>query len=1021
MAEENNIPAWVDPDYGYDPANPRKPNMREMMELIAGKSLEELYSSGEDWSGISRQASDLLYGSVGSNQDTRDFTAITAAATDPSTGEINADRFVAATQIATSQMYGGTTVKYQSGGYQTDEVGNTVMDDSGNPLELPPSLYIVGNNGTILRGLSVSNVEKMEEELKTFGVQTVDWVGDVMSNMQQSGGFTEAQMQSNLKTLGDLQNAYNPWADYQDIWGMEGLVTGVAPTIDNFKVVTGLKATDAGSETVTETPAQTITSPEVQTVEEATSTTTDVTQPTYAETPQASEALPAATPGFNQMQNQAQTIQTGVTGTGIYPQTNVTGTTGTPVQTSGLSAVPQTIQTMPNYTGTTMANLTSQSQGGFGGIKKYKNAFGQEISVTVDASGNPLTFVPPGYTAAAEGGLMGFKEGGLESDPVKSSDDIYLKIAQRVMNFQGDSSELKKQMAANPALAAKLGSLTNALTNMATTRMGAAPGTDVGNLSSQIGPEQFKKMQQDVVTGTMVPPQQAAVQQITPQAADFIPTTAGMAPAQADMAQAAVVPTVQQAQMPQMTAAGTMAPTTVTPQVQAETEALQAQAGAIQPGSTITPQQQLTTSITGMQAATGESVDVTGAPTRTMQVGERVEGTGVDQAQVAQAFGTGEVQAASVQDELASLMQQFEGGETPAWAAGSMRNATAMLAARGLGASSLAGQAVIQAAMEAALPIAQIDAGNKQQVALFKAEQRAKFLGIEFDQAFQAKVMNAAKVSEIANMQFSADQQIALENSRAANTMELNNLSNQQAMVMAEAAALSQLDMANLNNRQQSAVQNAQNFLQMDMANLNNEQQTAMFKAQQNIQALFTDQAAENAAEQFNATSENQTNQFFASLSAQTSQFNASQANAMDQFNVNNVNALRQFNAEMQNQRTMFNAQNGLVIAQANAQWRQNIATMNTAAINESNMTFAQTMNELTATNLDEIWQRERDLLSMAFQVSENNANRANEVVLQKIAAQAQKDAAELQADLEAEANTGDFIKEILVGIAGWS
>ena len=39
MAEENttnNIPAWVDPDYSYDPSNPRKPNMREMMELIAG-------------------------------------------------------------------------------------------------------------------------------------------------------------------------------------------------------------------------------------------------------------------------------------------------------------------------------------------------------------------------------------------------------------------------------------------------------------------------------------------------------------------------------------------------------------------------------------------------------------------------------------------------------------------------------------------------------------------------------------------------------------------------------------------------------------------------------------------------------------------------------------------------------------------------------------------------------------------------------------------------------------------------
>src|SRR6056300_774908 len=241
MAEDNNIPAWVDPDYGYNPESPRKPNMREMMEMIAGMPLEELYSSGQDWSGISRQASDLLYGSVGANQDTRDFVAITNAATDPTTGELNVDRFVAATQIATSQMYGGTTVKYQSGGYQTDELGNTVMDDSGNPLELPPSLYIVGNIGTVLRGLSVSNVEKMEGELNTFGVQTVDWVGDVMNGMQQSGSFTETQMQNNLKVLGDLQNAYNPWADYQDIWGSEDLVTGVAPKIDNFKVVSGLK------------------------------------------------------------------------------------------------------------------------------------------------------------------------------------------------------------------------------------------------------------------------------------------------------------------------------------------------------------------------------------------------------------------------------------------------------------------------------------------------------------------------------------------------------------------------------------------------------------------------------------------------------------------------------------------------------------------------------------------------------------------------------------------------------------
>ena len=57
--------------------------------------------------------------------------------------------------------------------------------------------------------------------------------------------------------------------------------------------------------------------------------------------------------------------------------------------------------------------------------------------------------------------------------------------------------------------------------------------------------------------------------------------------------------------------------------------------------------------------------------------------------------------AASVQDELSTLMAQFDDGQTPAWAkAGSMRKAMQTLAARGLGASSLAGQAVIQVAME---------------------------------------------------------------------------------------------------------------------------------------------------------------------------------------------------------------------------------------------------------------------------------------------------------------------------------
>jgi len=503
--------------------------------------------------------------------------------------------------------------------------------------------------------------------------------------------------------------------------------------------------------------------------------------------------------------------------------------------------------------------------------------------------------------------------------------------------------------------------------------------------------------------GETMSPYQASVAQVTPEAADFIGDTAGQAYYQAPMQEAETVSDISQTGVPQVAPTSVMTPATVSDQVQTTTEGLTGVTGTLGTQAQVDAAQQTGTSVAGLEAAQGTATMVNAPAAREIQQGEII--SGVADAEKAAQFNE-QIQAAeatpskqaTVQGQLEGLMQQFEGGNTPAWAAGSMRTAMQTLAARGLGASSLAGQAVIQATMEAALPIAQMDAqtqaqfeaqnlSNRQQRAMLAAQQRAQFLGQEFDQAFQARVQNSARIGDIANMNFTAEQNIALENSRAANTMNLNNLSNSQAMVMAEAAALANLDMANLNNRQQAAVQNAQNFLQMDMANLSNLQQTAMFKAQQNIQALFTDQAAENAASQFNATSENQSNQFFANLTTQVGQFNAAQQNAMNQFNVNSVNAMREFNGELQQQRDLFNAQNGLVVAQANAQWRQNIATMNTAAQNESNMNFAKTMNAFTSTNLDAYWQRERDVMSFAFTSAENAADRLASVLLEKLSA----------------------------------
>jgi hypothetical protein len=481
----------------------------------------------------------------------------------------------------------------------------------------------------------------------------------------------------------------------------------------------------------------------------------------------------------------------------------------------------------------------------------------------------------------------------------------------------------------------------------------------------------------------------------------------------------------------------TVEPEKVAPDVEDVVDSLNAaQANPDDKRLEIIAEEQTKSSVSDLDAAQGNAILMKNPVQRKLETdpvtGESEIISGVADAEKASKF-TEQIQAATatpsekatVQGQLAGLTANFDGTNPPAWAAGAIRGVQAVMQQRGLGASSIAGQALVQAAMESALPIAQADAqvvasfesqnlSNRQQRAMLAAEQRAKFMGMEFDQAFQARVQNASRIADVANMNFNAEQQIALENSRIANTMELTNLSNRQALIMAEAGALSNLDMSNLSNRQQAAVQNAQNFLQVDMANLSNRQQTDIFKTQQRIQGLFTDQAAENAAQQFNASSQNQTDQFFANLGTQVSQFNATQANAQNQYNAGQANTVARFNAELQNQRDQFNAQNQSVIAQANAQWRRQIATADTAAINRANEINAQNVLDISKTAYDNLWQYYSDAMEYAWESADNELDRQNAIARARIAADADITAAELKRDAEDTRNIGSFVFEVL-------
>ena len=482
-----------------------------------------------------------------------------------------------------------------------------------------------------------------------------------------------------------------------------------------------------------------------------------------------------------------------------------------------------------------------------------------------------------------------------------------------------------------------------------------------------------------------------------------------------------ISPSVSSSVTPSLSAPGV---TTATASMQAE------QLDGIAPEATIQAQTSAESSVSALAGEQGTGIVATNAVNRDIQAGEVISETA--NAETASAF-TEQIEAATatpstqatVQGQLASLTSDFDASNPPSWAAGAIRAANEVLARRGLGSSSMAGQAIIQATLESALPLAQADASifaqfevqnlsNRQQRSMLSAQQRASFLGLDFDQGFQTRVQNAGRISDIANLNFTADQQIQLENSRVANTVNLQNLNNRQAVTLAEASALANLDTGNLNNRQQAAVQNAQNFLQMDLTNLSNSQQTELFKNQQTIQSLFTDQAATNAAAQFNASSENQVNQFFSSLEQQARQYNVTQMNAQSQFNAGQGNVISRFNSQIANDRDQFNATNRVAVDQANAVWRRSVATADTAAVNRANEINASAVLDISNEAYSDLWQFFADEMDFVLRSSDSERTRINNLTIATLNNDTTLEAANLKADGDAAAGFGSLITQVL-------
>ena len=220
----------------------------------------------------------------------------------------------------------------------------------------------------------------------------------------------------------------------------------------------------------------------------------------------------------------------------------------------------------------------------------------------------------------------------------------------------------------------------------------------------------------------------------------------------------------------------------------------------------------------------------------------------------------------------------------------------------------------------------------------------------------------------------------------------------------ADADTYKQMIFQNLSNNQQAAITNAQAYLKLDLANLSNQQQANLQNINTRQNFILSDQAAANAAFQFNATSQNQVNQFYDKLSTTVADQNAARIDAMKKFAeaekakvnalnaqntiaVNEANAKREdtinrFNAQLENQRQQFNVQNQREIDQSNVVWRRSINTANTAATNAANQVNAQNLLNLSNFGLSALWQQWRDEASWVNTSSENSENRNHNLAM---------------------------------------
>ena len=280
---------------------------------------------------------------------------------------------------------------------------------------------------------------------------------------------------------------------------------------------------------------------------------------------------------------------------------------------------------------------------------------------------------------------------------------------------------------------------------------------------------------------------------------------------------------------------------------------------------------------------------------------------------------------ALVSAQLENLLGGMESGNIPTWAKPAVAQVEQQLAQRGMETSTVARDALFNAIIQSALPIAQSNAQAIQQRASqnLSNEQQANLQTAQLDMT--------RRMQNLANQQTAASQTAQM----ATNMAQLQSQFRQDA-TMLSAQQAQQMRTQNLANRQRSAEINVQNLQAQNALNLSNEQQMELA----NLEVM-------NTTDRANMTAENQARLAEFQVAAD---FLAKNAEFKQQMETANLTA------EQQVRLANLTAQNAASADNLNAAQQTELANLN--ARMETNLTQAQLAQQMGVAQLNVNQQR---------------------------------------------------------------